>query len=111
MWTQDLPEKMILVDLPREPELGEELERIHDLVGKRGDCDVVLDFENVDILNSNHLARLLRLRQKLREDGRRLVLCNVGDAVQGILAVTALTQVFEVVGDRSDALAVFQARS
>jgi len=111
MWTQDLPEKMILMDLPRETELGDELERTHNLVGKHGDCDVILDFENVDILNSSHLASLLRLRQRLREDGRRLVLCNVGDAVQGILAVTALTQVLEVVGDRSDALAVLQARS
>lgn len=110
MWTQDLPDKMILVDLPCEPALGEELERIHDLVRNGNDCDVVLDFENVDMLNSSHLASLLRLRQQLREHGHRLVLCSISDAVRGILAVTALTRVFEIVQDRSKVPAVVQTR-
>jgi len=100
-WSNDT----LLVDLPDEPDLQEELEEVARLVRDRGACDVVMDFSAVTLLNSTCLARLLQLRQQLLDRGRRLVLCNISRLIHGILSVTGLTRVFEIMADRSDALA------
>ncbi len=44
MGIQDWSENVILVDLPQEPEMGDELKTVTEVVRDRGDCDVVIDF-------------------------------------------------------------------
>lgn len=103
-WSNDT----LLVDLPGEPELQEELLEVAELVRDHGACDVVMDFSAVTLLNSSCLATLLRLRQELLHHGRHLVLCNIGRATHGIFSVTGLTGVFEINDDRLKALATVQ---
>jgi anti-anti-sigma factor len=105
MGIQNWSNATLLVDLPGAPEVQAELEEVARLVRDRGDCDVVMDFSAVTLLNSSCLATLLRLRKQLLDRGRRLVLCNIGRVTHGILSVTGLTGVFEIRADRSDALA------
>ena len=44
MGIQSWSEDILLVDLPAEPDLGEELKTVITTVRDRGDCDVVIDF-------------------------------------------------------------------
>ena len=106
MTIQNGPEGAILVDLPEEPALEGELDEVVRLVRNLVACDVVVDFSRVTVLNSTCLAGMLRLRHHLQTHGGRLVLCNIGARTGSILSVTGLTGVFEVTGNKQDALAV-----
>jgi anti-anti-sigma factor len=108
MGIQDWSEEIILVDLPPEPDMGEELKTVTGTVRDRGDCDVVIDFGGVDIVTSSSLSKLLKLRKLLGDCGHRLVFCNVAPATKGIFTVTGLEGIFELVDDKFVALAGLQ---
>jgi hypothetical protein len=62
-WSDDV----ILVTLAEEPQLGDELRTVTDIVTRSGDCDVVLDFADIDIVTSSSIARMLKLRKTLKD--------------------------------------------
>lgn len=111
MGIQNWSEEILLVELPQEPELGDELKTITEMVRDRGDCDVVVDFSSVDIVTSSSLSKLLRLRKLLVDCGHRLVFCNVAPATKGIFTVTGLDGIFELADDKFVALAGLQITS
>jgi anti-anti-sigma factor len=111
MGIQNWSEEILLVELPQEPELGDELKTVTEMVRDRGDCDVVVDFSSVDIVTSSSLSKLLRLRKLLVDCGHRLVFCNVAPATKGIFTVTGLDGIFELVDDKFVALAGLQITS
>ena len=108
MGIQNWSEDTILVDLPAEPDMGEELKTVTEIVRDRGDCEVVVDFSKVDIVTSSSLSKLLRLRKLVGDCGHRLVFCCVAPATKGIFTVTGLDGVFEIVDDKFVALACLQ---
>ena len=108
MGLQNWSEDIILVDLPSEPDLGDELKTVTDISRDRGDCDVVVDFSSIDIVTSSSLSKLLKLRKLLADCGHRLVFCNVAPATRGIFTVTGLDGIFEVADDKFVALASLQ---
>jgi anti-anti-sigma factor len=108
MGLQNWSEDIILVDLPPEPDLGDELKTVTDVTRDRGDCDVVVDFSSIDIVTSSSLSKLLKLRKLLADCGHRLVFCNVAPATRGIFTVTGLDGIFEVADDKFVALASLQ---
>jgi anti-anti-sigma factor len=108
MGIQNWSEEIILVDLPAEPEMGEELKTVTQIVRDRGDCEVVVDFSKVDIVTSSSLSKLLRLKKLMSDCGHRLVFCNVAPATKGIFTVTGLDGIFEIVDDKFVALASLQ---
>jgi anti-anti-sigma factor len=108
MGIQDWSENIVLVDLPQEPEMGDELKTVTEMVRDRGDCDVVVDFSSVDIVTSSSLSKLLKLRKLLGDCGHRLVFCGVAAATKGIFTVTGLDGIFEVADDKFVALASLQ---
>jgi anti-anti-sigma factor len=103
-WSDDI----VLVDLPEEPEMGEELKTVTGTLRDRGDCDIVIDFSNVDIVTSSSLSKLLRLRKLAADCGHRVVFCNVAAATRGIFTVTGLDGVFDLAEDKFVALASLQ---
>lgn len=103
-WSQDV----VVVELPEEPQMGDELKTVAEIVRDRGDCDVVMDFAEVDIITSSSLSKLLRLRKLVVDCGHRLVFCNVAAATKGIFRVTGLEDVFELTDDKFIALASLQ---
>jgi anti-anti-sigma factor len=105
---QDWSENIILVTLAEEPQMGEELRTVIEIVRDRGDCDVVIDFADVDIVTSSSIAKTLKLRKALKDTGRRLVLCGVKNATRGIFMVTGLDSVFDFTDDKFIALASLQ---
>jgi anti-anti-sigma factor len=103
MGIQSWSDDVILGDLQREPQLGDELKTVIDLVNDRRDCDVILDFSNVDIITSPSLSKLLRLRQALADSGHRLIICSVRELARGAFKVTGLDGFFELAADRAAA--------
>lgn len=108
MGIQDWSDDVVLVDLPQEPHMGDELKTVTEIVRDRGNCEVVIDFSSVDIVTSSSLSKLLKLRKLLADCGHRLVFCNVAPATKGIFTVTGLDGVFELVDDKFVALASLQ---
>ena len=108
MGIQNWSDDVVLVDLPQEPQMGDELKTVVEVVRDRGDCDVVIDFSNVDIVTSSSLSKFLKLRKLLADCSHRLVFCNVAPATKGIFTVTGLDGVFELVDDKFVALASLQ---
>ena len=108
MGFQNWSDDVILVDLPREPRMRGELKTLIEIVRDRGDCDVVMDFSNVDIITSSSLSKLLKLRKLMMDWNHQLIFCNVAPATKGIFAVTGLEGIFKVVEDKFVALAGLQ---
>ncbi len=108
MGIQNWSEDIILVDLPQEPNMGDELKTVTTMVRDRGDCDVVIDFSSVDIVTSSSLSKLLKLRKLLTDCEHKLIFCNVAPATKGIFTVTGLDGVFELADDKFVALASLQ---
>jgi anti-anti-sigma factor len=100
----ELSQGMVVADPAGKSDVDEDLQEVARFIRDRGQCDVVLDFGNVDFLNTSHLASLLQLRKLLTDSGSRLVFCNINRPIQGILSITALDKVFQIAGDRPDAL-------
>ncbi len=107
MGIQNWSETILLVNLAVEPQLGEELSTVVDMVRRKG-RDVVVDFSDVDILTSSSIAKLLKLRKVLVDTDHRLVFCGVGSKTRNIFTVTGLDAVFEFVDDQFLALAGLQ---
>lgn len=102
-------ENLIVVDLPRELEgHSNELQGVVEMVLHAGDCDVVVDFSNTDIVGSLTFSRLLELRQLLRGFRHKLVLCGVSPAARAVFSVALLDKLFHFVQDKSAALASLQ---
>src|SRR4030042_6122117 len=109
MGIQNISEDVLLVNLPpKEPQISGELKRLNELVVTDSDCDVVIDFSGVEIINSSDLSNLLTLRALLREHGHKLVLSNVAVLTKGIFTVAGLDAVFEFAANRQDGLAAVQ---
>ena len=108
MGIQNWSDEIILVDLPQEPQMGDELKTVTETVRDRGDCDVVIDFSNIDIITSSSLSKLLKLRKLLTDCGHKFIFCNVAAATKGIFTVTGLDGVFDLVDDKFVALASLQ---
>jgi len=108
MGIQNWSEDIILVDLPAEPQIADELKSVTEIVRDRGDCNIVLDFSSVDIVTSSSLSAMLKLRKLLVDCGHRLVFCNVAAATKGVFTITGLDGIFEFVDDKFVALAGLQ---
>ena len=59
-------------------------------------------------MNSSHLAQLLRLRKRLIELDRKLMLCCVNDHLWSVMLVTGLDKLFTFAPDTMTALAGLQ---
>jgi len=105
MGIQNFSEDFLFDDLPyKEPQIGNELKNLNEIVNTRSDCDVVIDFFRVEIITSSSISNLMILRKLLQEHERQLILCNVAITTKYIFTVTGLDKVFDFVDDRSAAL-------
>lgn len=108
MGIQNWSENLILVNLAKEPDMGEELQTVIDLVTEDTTQDVVVDFADTDIITSSSIAKLLKLRKVLFDNGRRFVFSTVKPKTKSIFTVTGLDSVFEFMDDQFVALASMQ---
>jgi len=111
MGVQNWSDNVVLVELPAEPRMKDEIQSVTEIAYDKHDCDVIMDFSSVDIVTSTSLVGLLILCELLTNCGNKLVLCNVSVSTRGIFAVTGLEGIFEFVDDKFVALASLQATS
>ena len=108
MGIQNLAQDIVFVTLSKEPQTGQELRGINDIVADEGGCDVVIDFCMVEIFSSASLNSLLILRRLQHEQRRQLILCNMAVPTKCIFTVAGLDTCFEFVSDKSAAIAALQ---
>lgn len=108
MGIQNWSESIILVNLEKEPQMGEELETVIAMAAKNPDTNVVVDFANASIITSSSIAKLLKLRKVLDQKGHSLILASVSPQTKNVFTVTGLDSVFEFVDDQFFALAGLQ---
>jgi len=108
MAIQHWSDNIIVVDLPYEPEMAEELETLVDMLSDLDHCSVVIDFSSVSIVTSSSLSKLLELRKHLVDCSSRLIFCGIPPATRGVFTVTGLDQVFEIADDKFAALATLE---
>jgi anti-anti-sigma factor len=93
---------VLLARLTDDPQLATELEALLH-VELRKPPAVVLDVARVTYLNSSHLSRLLRLRQRVIMADGKLVICGAPAQVLGVFHATGLDKVFTLVDDEGTA--------
>ncbi len=95
MTIENWSDKILKVELQDDPGFTDDLSSLLDRLDKEQDLSVVLDFSGVTYLNSSNIAKLLKLRKKLLNLRRKLVLCEINNNVWGLFLVTGLDKVFE----------------
>ncbi|MHC4064196.1 MAG: STAS domain-containing protein [Planctomycetota bacterium] len=106
---QDWSENIVLAELQDDPAFSDDLNTLNEHVEKNTHLDVVLNFANVNYLNSSNLAKLLRLRKLVTiTNSRKLILCTVNTHVWGLLLTTGLNRTFEFADNVSIGLASLQ---
>jgi anti-anti-sigma factor len=109
MTIQNFSENVLFVDLSaKEPQIGNQLKDLNETVLSKSDCDVVIDFFRVEIINSSSLGNLMILHNLLKEHGHQLVFCSVAVMTKYIFTVTGLDKVFNFADDRAAALSALQ---
>lgn len=108
MGIQNWSENVVLVNLAKEPDMGEELQTVIDVVSEKTTLAVVVDFADTDIVTSSSIAKLLKLRKVLHDNNQALVLCSVRPKTRSIFNVTGLDTVFDFMDDQFIALASLQ---
>ncbi len=102
-------ERTWLVKLPDEPLLTDELDNLSAVLRKSDPLpDVVLDLNDVPMVHSTALSRLLTLRKMLLDGAARLRLVHPNDRVWTVFLTTGLDQVFRFSEDTATALAEMQ---
>ena len=83
------------LDLEHAYTFDEELRRVED---GRPPC-IVLDLRELGFVDSCGIARLLAAQRRARRAGRRLLLVRGPRGIQRLLALSAVNEAFEIVGD------------
>lgn len=105
MAIQNLSDDIILIDLPHDgAKRADELKSLNENISKKNDCHVIVDFSNVEIINSWNISNLLILRDLLRESGHQLILCGIATVTRCIFVVAGLSDIFVFADDRPAAI-------
>ena len=103
-WADDV----LIVDLPPEPEMGEVLDDVLEVLYEKDSCAVLIDFSEVDIVSSSSLSKMLALRRQIWGSRYRIVFCCVDPATEGILVAAGIDECFELADDRFSALTTIE---
>ena len=74
----------------------------------KGNRACLIDLGNVGIVSSYGLSRILELHRRYQKAQGQIMLCNIAMRLQSMLAITRLSEVFEVHEHERDALASFR---
>ena len=104
MGIQNLSERVLLVTLPEQPHLCDELETVNKITSDGSNRDVIIDFYQVKMLTSESICSLIILERLLSGLGHKLVFCNVSSEIKQIFTRTGLEPSFEFADDDFAAL-------
>lgn len=102
-WNDDI----LILELLDEPDFSEDTDAL--LTTLREDCSefphTVIDLQNVTNLNSSNLGAMIEIKKLLNVKKRRMIICNISDAIWSTMLATGLDQVFEFIENTPVALA------
>ncbi|MCK4752661.1 MAG: STAS domain-containing protein [Planctomycetes bacterium] len=105
MAIQNLTDELLYLELPKGSfHIRQELEELNQRAGGTNDCDVIVDFANVEVLISVNISNLLILRKQLEEQTRKLILCNVSRMTKTIFEVSGLSEMFKFAENKDSAM-------
>ena len=105
MGIHNLLDNLIYAELPPEGlQISEDLKALNETVSGRDDCDVIVDFTKVEIINSSNISNLLILRSLVEEQGHQLILCGVSTITKCIFVVAGLAEIFNFIDNKTAAL-------
>ena len=104
-WSEDI----LLVTPPQDPGFTEDVNEAMARLSGDKQVAVVVDLKEVQYLNSSNLSLLLRLRKRLLNHTRHLVLCNVNTRIWSTFLMTGLEAIFSFSDDVTTALTSIQA--
>jgi anti-anti-sigma factor len=107
MAIQNWSDNITVVELGDDPQFTEDLSSAME-AQEAHPTDVVLNFASVSFINSSNVAKLLRLRKLMLTKKKKLVLCDVGTQVWGVLLTTGLDKIFDYTRDIATSLASLQ---
>ena len=64
-------------------------EKINDFI-KNESRDVVLDLKNLNLLDSSSLAAFIRMKRKIKADGRNMKLINYNESILRVIELSGL---------------------
>ncbi|MBK7032087.1 MAG: STAS domain-containing protein [Ignavibacteria bacterium] len=105
--TERLVDETLIVALSGQFTGGEESEAFQTVLQRalvNGSKTVVVDLERVAYINSSFIGGLLAAHTSISRKGGAIVLCNVPEALQQILQVTRLDNVFDSYSSVDEAL-------
>ncbi len=109
---QNWSENVVLAELQNDPVCTDDLNALVDQFGDRKGADLVVDFSNVNYLNSSNIAKLLKLRKLVVLNAqRKMVLCAINSHVWGVFLITGLERLFEFADSVALGLATVQMQN
>ena len=73
----------------------------------REQSDIVLDFSDVEFIDSSCLGALVSIAKTLRDDRGDIKIIGLQDDVKSIFQITRLDKIFSIFDDRKDAVESF----
>lgn len=104
MGIEYLSENVLLVCLPEEPQLSDELVTVNEIVSDGCARDVIIDFSIVELLTSESISSLIILERLLNSLGHKVILCAVSSKIKQTLERTGLQPLFEFAHEQFAAL-------
>jgi anti-anti-sigma factor len=101
-WSEDV----LILELQNEPDFSEDTDSLLAKL-KSSDIlapDVIIDLQQVSTLNSSNLGALIECKKMLGKKDRRMIICNINDAIWSTMLATGLDQVFTFIEDTTTAL-------
>jgi len=99
METQNLSEQPLVIVLPAQPYLGDELETAIKRASVTG-RNTIVDFSLVEMMSSATICSLMILERLLNGAGRQLVLCCMAPNIMGIFRRVGLQGLFVFADDQ-----------
>lgn len=81
-------------------------DKVMDILGQ-GKKKVLMDFQDVDYINSTGLRVLLLALQQLKKISGQLVLCNIKDYMKEVFEISGYTEIFPIYPRQEEALTHF----
>jgi len=95
MSAQSWSRHLLVVRLPREPKTYDEIDRVIQVAIRNSECDIILDFADVEILDPPSLSQLAVLHRILEGSTRRLGFCNRNTAVRSVFKTHKMARILD----------------
>jgi anti-anti-sigma factor len=100
----ELSDECLFVGLSGCEVLSNELNHVNETLEKDPQHHVIMDLSRIRMLTSSHISNLILLHNLLKQNGYKLVLCQVSFQVKCEFTVCGLRDIFHFAEDKHEAM-------